>query len=82
MMQVMIKAFKSVNSLVFVFVPKACYSENSSLLCPFPAKPRQILSRLAVSLIKPVGLNLTYYITSYVTSFKITVIAIISNIPP
>jgi hypothetical protein len=71
----MIKAFKSVNSLVFVFISKACYSENSSLLCPFSAKPRQIPSRLAVSPIEPVGLNLTYYVTSP----EMTVAAVISD---
>jgi hypothetical protein len=79
MMQVMMKAFKSVNSLVSVSVLEACYSENSSLLCPFPAKPRQIPSRLAVSPIEPVGLNLTCYVTSHVTSSEMTVAAVISD---
>jgi hypothetical protein len=79
-MQIIIKAFKSINSLVFASMPKACYSENSSLLCPFPAKPRQIPSRLAVSPIKPVGLNLTCHMTSHVTSSEMTVAAVISDI--
>jgi hypothetical protein len=72
---VIIKAFKSVNSLVSISIPKAYYSENSSLLCPFPAKPRQIPSRLAVSPIEPVGLNLT----CHVTSPEMTVAAVISD---
>jgi hypothetical protein len=67
MMQLMMKAFKSVNFTVFVSVSEACYPENSLLLCPprqnlgkTLALPRLIPSRLAVSLIVPVGPDLTY----------------------
>jgi hypothetical protein len=82
MMQLMMKAFKSVNSLVSLSPPEACYPEKSLLFVPPPAKPRQIPSRLAVSPIEPVGLNLTYHITSHVTSSEITVAAVISDTPP
>jgi hypothetical protein len=79
----MIKAFKSVNSLSLSL--QYTILKNPSLLC-LPrqslgktlALPRLIPSRLAVSLIVPVGPDLTYHITST----KITVIAVISNIPP
>jgi hypothetical protein len=79
MMQLMMKAFKSVNFAVSVSVSEACYPGNSSLLCPSPAKPRQIPSRLAVSPIEPVGLNLTCHVTSHVTSTEMTVAAVISD---
>jgi hypothetical protein len=78
MMQVMMKAFKSVNFLSLSLSP-ACYPEKSLLFVPPSAKPRQIPSRLAVSPIEPVGLNLTCHVTSHVTSSEMTVAAVISD---